>query len=732
MTPAATAHLPRRHSAPKKPLTGPVLELGSSAQERPVRDGFIGRRSLVQALIGASPERLVAIIAPPGYGKSTLLHEWAGRDPRRFVRLAATELGNHGVEETATRASLRTTMQSLEAEGCRFVVVIDDAHLVASETLRGLVDQVMRELPEGCSLAIASPAEPALALGRLRAKRMLVEVRVGDLAMSPAEASMLLRRTGLELEFSSVQTLVRRTEGWPAALYLAALSMREQPDPSAAAVQLGGDDHWLAEYLRDEVFSNWPDELLEFAIQTSVLDELSGALCDALLGQKRSAVRLADLAELTPLLLPLDPARERYRWHALVRDALAARLRRSEPDLAPVLHTRASGWYQKQGEIDRAVAHAVHARDPVRTGDLLWIGIVAYVTQGRNGMVQRWLAQFSREELAGYPPLALSAAYSFLAAGDAAEARRCAVAVAAAVDRGSLALATPSLTAGLAGIEAMVGPAEVAHMAQAAERACALESRDSAWCPLYMFLYGTALHLGGDRAAGSRLLAEAADLSAAAAPSVMTTCLAQAAMIAVEQRDWEAAVDLTDRAREVIEERGLADYPVSALAFAASAAVRAHKGRVDEAKRDLRRGTDLLAALGDFIPWYGAEVRILLAYASLWLADITGGRTLLAEASRLARRTQGAVIFQQWFDDAWSYMDEMAEISLAGPSSLTIAELRILRFLPSHRSFREIAAQLGVSANTVKTQAHAVYRKLGAASRSEAVARALDAGLLGQ
>ncbi len=282
------------------------------------------------------------------------------------------------------------------------------------------------------------------------------------------------------------------------------------------------------------------------------------------------------------------------------------------------------------------------------------------------------------------------------------------------------------------GIEAMVAPAGVGAMADAAGRACALEPRDSAWRPIYLFLHGTALHLGGQRAEGNRDLVEAADLSDSTAPCVMSMCLAQAAMIAIEQRDWAAAADLTDRARTVIEERGLRDYPFSALAFAASAAVRANEGRADEAKHDLHRGTQLLADLGDFIPWYGAETRILLAHAALRLADIGGARTLLAEASRLARRTQGAVIFQQWFDDAWSYMDTMAEASLNGPSSLTIAELRILRFLPSHRSFPEIAAQLGVSANTVKTQAHAVYRKLGAASRSEAVARALDAGLLGQ
>jgi LuxR family transcriptional regulator, maltose regulon positive regulatory protein len=357
---------------------------------------------------------------------------------------------------------------------------------------------------------------------------------------------------------------------------------------------------------------------------------------------------------------------------------------------------------------------------------------VKYVTQGRNETVQGWLAHFTREELSGYPPLALSAAYSFLAAGEAAEARHCAVAVAASVDRGSRARARGSLTAGLAGIEAMVAPDGIAAMSDAAERACGLEPKDSAWRPVFLFLHGTALHLGGDREEGNRLLLEAADLSAAAAPSVMSMCLAQAAMIAIEQRDWEAAADLTDRADRTIEQHGLQDYPVSALAFAASAAVRANEGRADEAKHDLRRGTHLLADLGDFIPWYGAETRILLAHASLRLADIGGARTLLAEASRLSRRTQGAVIFQQWFDDAWSYMDTMAETSLTGPSSLTIAELRILRFLPSHRSFREIAAQLGVSANTVKTQAHAVYRKLGAASRSEAVARAHDAGLLGQ
>jgi LuxR family maltose regulon positive regulatory protein len=612
------------------------------------------------------------------------------------------------------------------------VLVLDDAHLTPPAALRDLVDVVTAEMPAGAMLALSSRSELPIPLGRLRAQRALIEVRVQDLEMLPADASTLLRHAGLELDLTAVQALVRRTEGWPVGLYLAALSVAEHDDLNGAINRLRGDDHRLAEYFRDEVLSGLPPDLSEFAVQTSVLDELSGPLCDAVLDRQGSAQLLRRLAKANPLLRPLDPAHERYRWHGLLRDTLSADLRRTAPELVQRLHDRASSWYEAQGDTDRAIAHAVQAHDLGRTGDLLWGSIVAYVTQGRNEIVQEWLSVFSREELASCVPLALSAAHSFLVAGNTAEARHLAVAAVAVADRGESARPARSLTAGLAGIEALVGRVGVSAMGEAAERVCDLEPQDSPWRPISLLLRGTALHLSGDGAGALPLLDEGADLSAASAPSVMSLCLAQAAMVAIEQEEWDSAAELTDRAERVIEERGLAEYPICALAFAASAATRAHHGRADEAKRDLRSGVDLLTKLGDFIPWYGAEARILLAHASLWLADVVGARTLLAEASRLARRTSGAVIFQRWFDDAWSYMDELAESSLAGPSSLTIAELRILRFLPSHRSFREIAAQLGVSANTVKTQAHAVYRKLGAASRSEAVMRASDAGLLGQ
>lgn len=730
MSPAATAPTSRLRSTSK--TAGAAITLEPDPRIETPGEGLVSRTAVVRRLTTATGGKLAVIVAPPGYGKSSLLREWSRCDQRRFLWLALPDRDSHdrGLDVTAT--AVRAAVRSLRSEARKFVLALDDAHLVAPGVLRLVVDVTMEEVAGGSTIALASRTEPMLPLGRWRANRQLVEVRVDDLVMTPAEASILLRRAGLELGSAAVQALVRRTEGWPAALYLAALSMRDQADAAEAVSDLRGDDHRLAEYFRDEVLPGLSANQMNFAVRTSVLDELSAPVCDAVLDCQGSGRTLTELERCSALLRPLDRAHGRYRWHGLFRHALEFEMCRSEPDLPRALHLRASSWYHDRGDSDQAISHAVRAHDPDVAGDLLCADIVAYVSQGRNDIVQRWLAWFSQEELAGHAPLAISAAYSFLAAGDLARARHCTVAAAAAMERWPNDPRRASLAPGLAAIEAMVAPSGVAGMAQAAASACDIEPRDSPWRPIHLFLHGTALHLSGDQAAAEALLGEAADLSAATAPIVSSLCLAQAAMIAIERRDWDAAADLTDRAESTIEQHGNAECPLSALACAACAAVRAHHGRADEAKRDLRRGINLLAALGDFIPWYGAEARMLLARASLGLADVVGARTLLAEASRLSRRVPGAVIFEPWFDDAWSYLDTLAETSLAGPSSLTIAELRVLRFLPSHRSFREIAIQLGVSANTVKTQAHAVYRKLGAASRSEAVARGSDAGLLGQ
>ncbi|MGN6872337.1 MAG: LuxR C-terminal-related transcriptional regulator [Solirubrobacteraceae bacterium] len=753
MTPGAAAALlpprpPSRNAEFTTPLDGP-FRLGRAS-----RDGYVRRRALVRRLSDSRHASVAAIVAPPGYGKSTLISEWEGHDARPFFwpaidERAATDLGTSAsailttleqagwVEARGKRktrpdpvAELRAALRSLSARGQAFVLVLDDVHRMAPDVLRGLSRVMIEEAPSGTTLALASRSELPLPLGRLRAGRALVEVRMPDLAMIPRDGLMLVRLAGLELEVGAVRKLVDLTEGWPVGLYLAATWVHEQEDPTGALELLRGDHHLFGEYFRDELLCALSEEQLEFALRTSVLDELSGPICDELLGRHGSGLTLRALERATPLLRPLDPAHERCRWHSLLRDALQAELRRSEPELVTSLNARASAWYEANGDIERAITHAVAAHDPGRAGQLLWPRLLDYLTQGHNRRVQSWLTGFSDEEIKQHAPLALCAAYSSLVAGDAAHARHWAVAAAAADQPNKRTAAR--LSAGLTGLEALLPGSGVSAVGATAASALALESPASPWCALWLFLQATALHLTGDLAAAEVGLEHSLGLASVGAPAIVSLCLSQGTMIAIERSDWDMAAELADRAVRTIEQHGLSDYPLCALGFAAAAAVRAHHGRLDEAKRDLRRAVDLLAGLGDFAAWYGAEARILLAHASLSLADVVRARTLLAEASRLARRVTGAVIFDRWFNDAWSQMDALAETSLAGPSSLTIAELRVLRFLPSHRSLREIAAQLCVSGNTVKTQAHAVYRKLGAASRSEAVARAREAGLLGQ
>ncbi len=714
----------------------------------------MSRPALVARLREAREASLALITAPPGYGKTSLLAEWAEQDVRPFVWVAVDE-GDDEPARLATaivRAFAATAASSVrvsepvhedasaeevleqlarpgEFEHSSFVLVLDGADTVSPPVVRTVVNLLLAQLPTAAQLALSSRSEPTLSLGRLRARRALVEIRTEDLAMTAADAATLIRRSGFDLDATAVETLVRRTEGWPAGLYLAALSLRDQPRAGESAEGFAGDDHLIAEYLRDEVMSDLSPEAAAFLTRSSVLDELTGPLCDAVLGPQASGVILSELTRRNLLLLPLDSRHESYRVHRLFRDMLRAELRRAEPALERALHLRASAWYAACRDVHRAIDHAVAAGDVHQAGDLLWANILTFEAEGRNDAVQRWLTRFGPDEIAGYAPLALAAAHSCLTLGDVDLAERWGRAAAVA-PRGRTIPTTHAQGIGLATVEAASARSGPDRMCEDAVRLCEAAAPDSPWMPWGLLLRGVAQHLAGDRDGAERALDAAFHHSAVTAPGVASLCAAQLAIVAIEHDDWETAIELADRGAQITERHGLSGYPTSALTFAASAAARAHQGRVDEAKSDLQHCTQLLSLLGDFLPWYEIETRVLLARAALKLADIVRARTLLAEASRFARRSRDVAIFQEWFDAAWGLIDARAEISLVGPSALTTAELRILRFLPTHLSFREIAKRLHVSSNTVKSQAHAVYRKLDASSRSEAVARASEAGLL--
>jgi len=278
-------------------------------------------------------------------------------------------------------------------------------------------------------------------------------------------------------------------------------------------------------------------------------------------------------------------------------------------------------------------------------------------------------------------------------------------------------------------LRAVVAEQGLAQMGRDAARACALSSDDAGTRSFAHLLAGAAQHLTGERSRARTALDEGARSSAVVAPHVQALCLTQLSLLEMDEQDWNAARTLSERARARVEGCGLADYPIVALVYAVSALARSHGGRVEHAHRDLRTATRLTASLVDFVPWYEAETRVTLARASLGLSDVAGARSLLADAARLVRRIPESTTLRAWVTETCSRL-EAATGSAGDGLTLTAAELRVLRMLPTHLSFPSIAEQLFVSTNTVKTHVRALYRKLDASSRSEAVSQASAAGLL--
>jgi LuxR family maltose regulon positive regulatory protein len=278
-------------------------------------------------------------------------------------------------------------------------------------------------------------------------------------------------------------------------------------------------------------------------------------------------------------------------------------------------------------------------------------------------------------------------------------------------------------------MSAVLAERGLAHMSREAPRARALSSQNGDTRSFSRLLAGAAHHLAGDRLRARAALDDGARSSAVAAPHVQALCLSQLALLELDEDDWDAATTLSEKARSRVEGSGLADYPVAALVYAVSALARSHRGPVDDANRDLRTSSRLTARLVDFIPWYEAETRVTLARASLGLSDVAGARSLLAEAARMVRKIPESPTLRAWVREACAQLEE-ATGSAGDGLTLTAAELRVLRMLPTHLSFPAIAMPLFVSTNTVKTHVRALYRKLDASSRSEAVSHAASAGLL--
>jgi LuxR family transcriptional regulator, maltose regulon positive regulatory protein len=708
---------------------------------QPARAGvvrrLVERPRLIAPLMEGRP--LAVLAAPAGYGKTTVLEQWRAYDPRPFawVTLAA---GQHdpsrlttsiAMAPTAagTMASTHGTPGDLWSGVTRPVVVVLDAARaagvdVAREALASLADAV----PRGSTLALASRRGPALPLGRLRAQDDVVELGASQLAMTRSEVAELLHLSGLDLGERQIDRLFELTLGWPALLRIAARALREQGAGPGAPVALGGDDGIVGDYVREEIMAALGAEERTFLRRTSVIERLSGPACDAALGAGDSAEALRSAARAGVPLIALDRSGREYRHPPLLAQALRAELLRHEPALEPEIHRRLSAWYEQDGDAELAIEHAVRASDAERVAGLLADRCLALVAAGRAALVDGWLRRLGDEAAAGHPELALAAAVTAFARGEQEPSEGWAVRAAepASPDSGAVAR-TVEVRASL--IRAWTARDGVDAMVRDGRRAQAAIPQLGPWRSLSRLVEGSGRWLAGDREAAA-LLDEGARGAIFDAPLIRSLCLAELALLTLEQGDLEDAAVLAGRARRAVERDPGREHPLASLTFAASALVQALRGRTDAAREDLGHASRRLEALPDAPPWYAAVVRVVLARVQLKLSDASEARRLLGEASQLGRRAEGAVALGAWIEEGWGLADEFAAGPVACPDVLTLAELRVLRLLPSHLTFREIAARLHVSANTVKTQAHAVYRKLDARSRSEAVAHAAAIGLV--
>jgi LuxR family transcriptional regulator, maltose regulon positive regulatory protein len=735
-------------------VPGLGFELSESKFQAPAaRPGIVARTALVDRLATAHAP-VITVVAPPGYGKTTLMAQWAERIGPRVAWVSCDERDNDPVVLLSAVAMALDRIEpvdpaifwALASSGAgitvvpRFVsaiasmqrpvtVVLDHAEAVTNKQCLNTVAELVLHLPPGWQFALASRTGVPLPAARLRAQGGIVEIGAGDLAMGPLEASWLLKGAGAEVTEASVHDLVQRTEGWPAGLYIAALAMKSGTRQREVGFTFTGDDVFMGDYLRSELLDGVSDAEASFLARTSVLDRMCGPLCDAILGEKGSGRVLDRMESRNLLVVPLDRRREWYRYHHLLRELLQSELRRREPELIADLHFRAAAWFEANGMPEAAVDHAHAAGDYDRLARLV-LGLQQQVwASGRGETVLRWMEWLRGVTSAEhYGAIAVHGSLIFALLGRPAEAERWA----ASAERASPAGILPdgsTMEGTLAYLRAILCRDGVGQMRRDAQVAWEGLSPASPYRATMLYTEGISYLLEGDPAQAEPILAHAVEVAAGAGSLPLAALiLAEQCGVAADRDDWPEVTALARRAVAIVEDGCLGDYWTSALVYAWAARAALYRRDVPQARSYLRRASRLRPLLTYVLPVVSVQALLEMACSYMTLADPGGAAAVLTQAHEILQQRPDLGVLPRRAAELQSKLATINE-GAVGASSLTAAELRLLPLLSTHLSFREIGERLFVSPHTVKTQAYSAYRKLGVSSRSAAVARARELGL---
>jgi LuxR family maltose regulon positive regulatory protein len=534
----------------------------------------------------------------------------------------------------------------------------------------------------------------------------------------------------LALAEGQVTELHRRTEGWPVGLYLAALYLKEGGPLGRAGVSFGGDDRFVSEYLEAEFLARISEPQRAFLTRTAVLDSMCGPLCDAVLGQDGSAGVLDGLARSNLLLVPLDRRGQWYRYHHLFRDMLLAGLERTEPALIPVLRRRAAAWCQQAGLPEEALEYSIAAGDVDAAAGLVQSLWLPAMWQSRVATVQRWFGWLEQNGKIGeHPIVAVGATVISALTGRPAEADRWAD----VVDRWLEDAARPDdpyAAAWAVALQAVLCRRGAGQMLADADEAARRFAALGAMLPVIPLLRGLARVLSGDPDGGDAYLEDAVGLGEkGGVPEVRAIARCERALLAMARGQWDRAGTLAGQAREVLLTAGAESF-ATPLVCAVRARLHLHRGDAPAARQELVSAQRLRPLLTYALPYLAVQARIELAHAHLALGDQAGARTLMREVDELLARRPGLGALAGQAQTLKAQLAQQRGAVTPGASSLTAAELRLLPLLPTYLPLTEIAAELFLSPNTIKTQASSIYRKLGASNRSQAVTRARQLGLL--
>ncbi len=719
--------------------------------ERPGLTGYLARTSV----------KLVLVDAPAGFGKTTLVAQWRASalesrpfawvsldrgddDPARLWWYIVTALERAcpqiGVEAIlrelrvqapeVAAAVLPLLANELAALSTPVVLVLDDYHVIKERLCHDQIESLLQHLPPSAQIVLITRADPPLPLARLRAAGEMVEIRARELRFAPEEAAALVHAVSdARLSEPDLADLMERTEGWPAGIYLAALSLRGHSSPHVFVREFTGDNRFIVDFLADEVLSRQPGEVRQFLARTSILTRFCAPLCDAVTGSADAAKIIETLERENLFLVPLDDNRQWYRYHHLFAQLLRSQLAMTEPGNVRSLHQRASAWHRQSGSAEEAVSHALAADDAVTAVDLIAHCWHSYVDIGRTATVRGWMRSLGDDRIAANPLAAHCAAWAAALTGDREAVHRWLPVIDAGRHEGPLPDGMRSLQSSSALLRGVFGFDGLRVMHASAAAAADIESDPvSPWYAAARAALGYSLYLSGEPAAAAGPLEEAVQ-SESSIPVIRMFALSGMSLVAVELGRVSKAQEYAQAATVLATRSGFSTVPQSGLAHIALGAVHAARGQLPEARSELEPVLEARRRLFGISPWPTLELHLLLAQVLLDLGDRAGAAERADEARDvLAALPDGTQALQARLAELDRRIAGRPRVvSLAEP--LTEREAAVLRLLGGSLSLREIGQELFVSANTIKTHTQAIYRKLGVSNRRDAVEQGKQLGI---